>query len=66
MPLYADNTIVIQIATNPMFHERIKHIKLDCHSIREAYDDHVISLPHVTTQLQVADILTKDVPHPRH
>ncbi|XP_015163281.1 uncharacterized mitochondrial protein AtMg00810-like [Solanum tuberosum] len=35
-PLHADNTSVIQIATNPVFHERTKHIEVDCHYIRES------------------------------
>lgn len=29
--------------------KRTKHIKVDCHSIREAYDDHTITLLHVYT-----------------
>ncbi|XP_073223472.1 secreted RxLR effector protein 161-like [Cicer arietinum] len=38
----------------------------NCHSIREAYDNQIISIPHINTQFQVADILTKAVPRPHH
>jgi hypothetical protein len=49
--LHADNTSAIQIAANPVYHERTKHIEVDCHFIREAVDTRVISLPHVSTNL---------------
>lgn len=33
---------VIQIATNPIYHECTRHIKVDCHYIQEIVDIHVI------------------------
>ncbi|XP_016566623.2 uncharacterized mitochondrial protein AtMg00810-like [Capsicum annuum] len=58
-PLHADNTSVIQIATNSVYHERTKHIEVDCHYIREAVDKGVITLPHMSSDLQIADVFTK-------
>lgn len=65
-PLHVGNTSVIQIATNPVYHERMKHIEVDYHSIRKAYDHEVITLPHVSTSVQLTNILTKSLTCQRH
>ena len=40
-----------------LFHERTKHIEIDCHIVREKLQTGIISLSYVPTQL--ADIFTK-------
>ena len=37
-----------------------------CHSIREALDSHIISLPYISTTLQIADVFTKAMTRQRH
>ncbi|RVW39001.1 putative mitochondrial protein [Vitis vinifera] len=65
-PLHVDNTSAIQIATNPIFHERTKHIEVDCHSIRDILESWVISLPHISSDLQVSNVFTKALTRQRH
>ncbi|PRQ54709.1 putative RNA-directed DNA polymerase [Rosa chinensis] len=61
MDLHCDNTAAIEIAHNPVQHDRTKHVEVDRHFIKENLDRKVIRFPFVNSEEQLADVLTKGV-----
>lgn len=57
--VYCDNRSAIYLAHNPTFHERTKHIEIDCHVVREKIQKKVVHLLPITSENQLADVFTK-------
>ena len=58
--LHRDGVII----KNPVHHDRMKHVEINRHFISEKIEGKIISLKHVPSQFQAADILTKALHRP--
>jgi hypothetical protein len=57
--IYMDNSSVIALAKNPIFHNRSKHINTRFHYLWDCITNKEVKVKDVKTQDQVADIFTK-------
>nr|GEV64970.1 hypothetical protein [Tanacetum cinerariifolium] len=56
---YGTRKIAICIVKNPVYHSKTKHIEIRHHFIRDCFEKKLISVDHIHTDENVADLLTK-------
>jgi hypothetical protein len=59
MKLWYDIKSAINIANNPVQHDRTKYVEINRFFIKEKLNDRLLELSHVATENQMANCLTK-------
>ena len=57
-----DSKSAISIAHNPIQHDRIKHVEIDRHFIKEKLNNGLIAIEYIPSTLQLVDMFTKGLP----
>ncbi|KAJ9555002.1 hypothetical protein OSB04_009616 [Centaurea solstitialis] len=60
--VYCDNVSAVYLSTNPVQHQRTKHIEIDLHFVRDRVETGQVRVLHVPSTSQYADIFTKGLP----
>jgi hypothetical protein len=60
--VFCDNVSAVYLSTNPVQHQRTKHVKIDLHFVCERVVCGAVHVLHVPTTSQFADVFTKGLP----
>jgi hypothetical protein len=61
--ILCDNHSCIKMTEKSLFHDKLKHIEIRYHYIHDMVQRGAIKLQYVSTDEQVADVLTKPLSH---
>jgi hypothetical protein len=60
--IYCGNVNSFYLSTNPIQHQRMKHVEIELHFVRERMAIGDVCVLHVSITSQLADIFTKGLP----
>lgn len=60
--IYCDNVSAVYLSSNPVHHQRTKHVEIDIHFVRDKVAFGQVRVLHVPSSHQFADIFTKGLP----
>ncbi|GJR18365.1 ribonuclease H-like domain-containing protein [Tanacetum coccineum] len=60
--VYCDNVSAVYLSSNPVQHQRSKHIEIDIHFVRDQVAKGLVLVLHAPSRYQYADIFTKGLP----
>ncbi|GJU75313.1 ribonuclease H-like domain-containing protein [Tanacetum coccineum] len=60
--VYCDNVSAVYMSSNPVQHQRTKHIEIDIHFVRDFVASGQVRVLHVPSRFQYVDIFTKGLP----
>lgn len=64
--LFCDNKATFYLAHNPIFHERTKHLGVDCHYVKDNVEYGFINTLRISSYLQLANLMTKSLGENQH
>jgi hypothetical protein len=62
--VFCDNVSAVYLSSNPVQHQRTKHVEIDLHFVRDKVTMGEVRVLHVPTTSQFADVFTKGLPSP--
>ena len=60
--IHCDSQSAIQLSKNSVFHERMKHIDVKLHFVRDVIASNQVEVQKIATEVNPADMLTKVIP----